>query len=105
MSKLINLLYEIKKKPAIYIGEMSITKLSMFLGGYHYAYWELGIAQSGDDQLLEAFQGWIQTRFNVQISQSWNNIILFHSPNAQEAFENFYELLNEFLESYDEPKE
>lgn len=46
---------------------------------------------------LEGFQEWIQIRFDITSTQHWSNIINFYSSNDVNAFDLFYELLNEFL--------
>ena len=42
------------------------------------------------------FQPWVQLRLNVRTSNSWDKILLFSVINEQQAFEYFFQLLEEF---------
>jgi len=97
MSSLIRLINDIRKKPVLYIGQKSISNLYMFLNGYRHACYEHGLSSSEDEKIFRDFQEWTQQYFSIKISQSWSNIILFHSPNEDYAFDQFFELFNQFI--------
>lgn len=89
-------LEDIKKKPGLYIGTKSLISLTYFLDGIFYTLHYLN-GQKEYPNFLEGFQEWIQIRFDITSTQHWSNIINFYSSNDVNAFDLFFELLNEFL--------
>ncbi|OQY46414.1 MAG: hypothetical protein B6242_07835 [Anaerolineaceae bacterium 4572_78] len=98
MSEFYNLLQQIQHKPGLYLGQISISNLYMFLQGYSFARRQLNIPPSKEEQLFREFQPWLQQRFNVQTSQAWSQIILLTVLDEQDAFNRFFDLLGEFLQ-------
>ena len=97
MSSLFPLLNKIRTKPGLYIGKASITELRMFIVGYRFARSELKIVTTETEtDFYKNFQPWLQLRLNVRTSNSWDKILLFSVINDQQAFEYFFELLEEF---------
>lgn len=90
------LLQQIQKKPGLYIGNASISNLYMFLTGYQFARRQLNIPLSNEEKEFQYFQTWLQEKFGVKTSQSWSQIILFYSADERDAFERFFNLLQEF---------
>ncbi|AFZ28097.1 hypothetical protein Cylst_6129 [Cylindrospermum stagnale PCC 7417] len=90
-------LKSIRRRPAMYLGTSSITRLYMLLKGYDYARREAGVTLTDQEQDFLQFQEWVQARFDIHSPQSWDKIILFHSIDEQEALKDFFELLDEFL--------
>ncbi|MCE7984676.1 MAG: hypothetical protein DYG89_26185 [Caldilinea sp. CFX5] len=90
------LLQQIKKKPGLYIGNASISNLYMFLTGYQFAHRQLNIPISTEEREFQHFQPWLQEKFGLKTSQSWSQIILFYSTDERDAFERFFNLLQEF---------
>jgi hypothetical protein len=93
---LYDLIGNIKKRPAMYLGQPSVTHLGVFLAGYSFARRQLGIPQTEQEQQFSEFQGWIQRKFKVSSSQSWDMILLFFSQDEQCALEQFFTLFDEF---------
>jgi len=64
----------------------------MYLAGY-----QLALAKSGlvDGTLLD-FQNWVMSRYDVKISQGWDNIICFYAGEV-EAMDTFWKLFDEFV--------
>ena len=89
-------LEDIKNKPSLYIGTKSLIRLKHFLDGIFYTLCYLN-GQKECPNFLEGFQEWIQIRFDITSTQHWSDIINFHSSNDVNAFDLFFELLNEFL--------
>ena len=88
-----DLLMDIRKRPGVYLGQKSLTLLHSFLGGYI-----IRLAEEGyTDVDLSDFQNYIANRFNIQSAHSWAHIIRFYSASETEAFDRFYELLDEYL--------
>lgn len=94
ITSVVVLIEKLKTKPAMYLGDESITRLKSFLDG-----WFLGIGDSVmDEEVLADFQIWIAERFNLKTTHSWDRIILFYSMNEQRALFSFFELFSSFLE-------
>lgn len=91
------LLGSIRKRPGMYLGTSSITRLDMILRGYSLARREVGIPPTEEESEFEDFQAWIQKRYGINSGQSWAKIILFFSMDEHEALERFFELFEEFL--------
>ena len=92
------LLRSIKKRPGMYLGTSSITRLDMLLRGYNLARREAGIAPTEQEKEFEGFQSWIQEKYDIKLGQSWAKIILFYSVDEYEALEKFFELFEEYLD-------
>ncbi|MCI0446992.1 hypothetical protein L0152_27785 [bacterium] len=101
MDHLYELLQKIKERPGLYLGQRSITRLHAFIGGYSLAQHELGVPSLETEHILGEFQEWIQHRFEIGSSHSWAQIILFYSEDEQEAFQQFFDLFEEFLEQHE----
>ncbi len=97
MSSLFPLLKKIQAKPGLYIGKASITELRMFIVGYRFARSEIKLPTTeSETDFYKNFQPWLQMRLNVRTSNSWDKIILFNVINDQQAFDYFFQLLDEF---------
>jgi hypothetical protein len=100
MAGLFELLDKIRVKPGLYIGGASVTDLFMFIGGYKTAQHEFGIPMTeAEKRFYRGFQPWLQQRLGMTTSRSWAKMLEFRSINQQEAFESFFERLDEFCES------
>ncbi len=94
---LYDLLQRIKQRPGMYLGKSSITRLSMLLMGYSLARREVGLPITKQEKEFGGFQEWIQEKFKITSSHGWDSIILFYSADEREAFENFFQLFEKFL--------
>lgn len=92
-----DLLKGIKKRPGMYLGTSSITKLDMLLRGCSLARREVGIAPTNSEREFAGFQSWLQEKYGIKTNQSWAKIILFYSIDEQEALGKFFELYEEYL--------
>jgi hypothetical protein len=95
MSPLVELLGEIRKRPAMYLGSEDVVKLAAFLRGFQHALHQYEIARQ--DTFLRDFRDWVAKRFAVSISRSWEGIIAFQAVDDREAMELFWKLLDEYL--------
>ena len=69
----------------------------MFVVGYRFARSELKLVTTeAETDFYKNFQPWLQLRLNVRTSNSWDKILLFSVINDQQAFEYFFQLLEEF---------
>jgi hypothetical protein len=97
MDSLFALLEKVKAKPGLYIGKASIADLRMFIVGYRFARSEAKLLPTeSESDFYKNFQPWLQIRLNVRTSNAWDKIILFTVPNEQQAFDYFFQLLEEF---------
>lgn len=87
----------IKKRPSMFLGTSSITKLDMLLRGYSLARREFGVPPTEPEREFEGFQSWVQEKYGINSGQSWSKIILFYSVDEHEALQKFFELFEEYL--------
>ncbi|NET59955.1 MAG: hypothetical protein F6K47_28550 [Symploca sp. SIO2E6] len=99
MLDLYDLIRNIQKRPAMYLGQPSIVHLRTFLAGYFFARHQLGEPETAQEKHFDNFQPWIQKKFKITSSQSWDKIILFFSQDEHQALKQFFELFDEFSRS------
>ncbi|MCC5646878.1 hypothetical protein LC607_28975 [Nostoc sp. CHAB 5824] len=91
------ILTNIKKRPGMFLGANSITRLDMLLRGYSLARREVRVPQTEPEREFEGFQSWIEEKYGINSGQSWSKIILFYSVDEPEALQKFFELFEEYL--------
>jgi hypothetical protein len=96
MLDLYDLIHNIQKRPAMYLGQPSISHLRTFLSGYFFARHQLGQPETEQEKQFADFQTWVQQQFQITSSQSWDKIILFFSQDEQKALELFFKLFDDF---------
>ncbi len=89
----------------MYLGKPAISNLRSCIAGYILARRELGISQTEQEKGFTEFQSWVQEKFNISSSQSWDKIILFYSEDERKALDRFFELFQEYLELNHYPSE
>ena len=98
----LNLLQEMRVHAGVLIGKKSLDRLVTFLCGYVH-----GIYAVTNNHLivLPGFQEFVQQKYGIN-DHYWADIILFCCfNNDEEAFDVFYELLDEFLKLHPEIRE
>lgn len=96
MASFADLLPEIKKRPTLYLSRYSIFDFQSFYYGYDLAKNQLGITKTDADIEFEAFLSWVRTRYNIETTQSWASLILFHSIDERDALDRLFKLWEEF---------
>jgi hypothetical protein len=99
MSDLYTLVEKVRKRPSMYLGQASISNLRSCLAGYILAKREMGLPPTEQEKEFTEFQSWIQEKFKINSSQSWDKIILFFCEDERSALERFFVLFDEFLEN------
>lgn len=89
-------LFSLRRKPGMYFGEKSLTRLHVFLAGYQCGLARAGKTLRGEDQ-FHLFHDWVAARLGFTSSTSgWCKMIQSTSENDEKAFHSFYELLDHF---------
>ena len=96
---LFDLIGNIRKRPVMYLGELSIGKLRTFLAGYSFARRQMKIPPTQQEKLFSTFQLWIEQRFGMSSPQHWDRIIFEFSENEEDAIRQFFTLFDEFIGS------
>lgn len=97
MLKIRDLINSIKKRPEIYIGEKSFSRLISFIKGYEYCqnkYININSVFSG-------FRDFVYDWYNFSFEKNvdFDKIILLYSSfNEAEAFDNFFKIFDEWKE-------
>ncbi|MEH1940262.1 MAG: hypothetical protein V7L01_08615 [Nostoc sp.] len=93
------ILSNIKKRPGMFLGTNSITRLDMLLRGYSLARKEVDVPPTEPEREFQGFQSWVEEKYGINSGQSWSKIILFYSVDEHEALQKFFELFEEYLNS------
>ena len=94
---LCEILEGVKRRPGMFLGTSSITRLEMYLRGYDLARREMDIPLDEQEREFAGFQSWIQNQYEIKSGQSWGKIILFYSVDEPEALTKFFELFEQYL--------
>ena len=87
------LLDTIKRDYGLYIGEKSVRRLSHFLSGYTVALNRIyGQTYNFDSD----FQKYIEAKYGDKTRHHWSDILCYYHHTDEAAFDNFFELLDEF---------
>ena len=91
-----DLLPQIKKRPTLYLSRYSIFDFQSFYYGYDFARNQLELPKSEKDQEFEQFLSWLRERYKIETTQSWANLILFHSVDERDALDRLFDLWEKF---------
>lgn len=95
LDSVFNKLKKTRERPEIYFGEKSLFLLKAYFDGYIDRQHEI----DGKTYVwVVGFQEFVQSRYNITSTQNWSSIIRFYSTSNSEAFDRFYELLDEYFE-------
>ena len=94
------LLSSIKQMPGIFIGTKNLLFLEHFIHGYDFAM----ICHDIKDMhniMPEGFEEYIEAKYRSNTTKNLFMIITENSENDSDAFDTFFELLDEYLLSVD----
>jgi hypothetical protein len=97
---LYTMLDKIRQRPAMWIGETSITSLHTFIHGY-----EMALNDERETQPpFSGFNDFVGRFYGKYTTAGWKNLILNdHNGNEEEALTRFYELLDDYREKPNKP--
>jgi Asp-tRNA(Asn)/Glu-tRNA(Gln) amidotransferase C subunit len=82
-----------RSKPAMYLGENTLTALSSFISGFY----EGCNYENTDNPSFDSFNDFVGEYYGKYTTAGWKNLILAdHYGNEAEAIIRFYEILDEF---------
>jgi hypothetical protein len=93
---LYDILAGIQKRPEMYLGNCSISRLRSYLDGYCGSRTDFGLPMTRQEEEFAGFQDWIQARYKITSAHGWDQIILFYSCDEKDALDRFFQLLDEF---------
>lgn len=100
MNTIVDLIFEIEKRPALYISKNYLSCLKAFLDGFSFGN-SFASNKIYDFKILNNFQLWIEEKYRITSTQSWVDIIMFYSTDENDALYNFFDLFREFLEFHE----
>ena len=93
MDSIVDLILEIKKRPAMYLGHRKISCLKSFLDGWYLR----NPKEIRDIEIMGEFQDWVEKKYDMRETHSWDRILMFNSPDEFGALELFFKELDDFL--------
>jgi len=94
---LVESLYEIEKKPWMWLSINDILSLKSFING-----WIVGRNEKSDEQLLEDFDRFVVNEFNEGTSTlGWCTLVIKHC-GEHDSLKSFYNLFHKYMEARSE---
>ena len=94
---IVELLYNIKKRPGVYIGKPSILRLHSFMDGYCCAMVYEGI--DFNVGFYYSFIRWLSDKYHIKSSVSYDTILMDALQDDKLAFYAFFTEFEQFLQS------
>jgi hypothetical protein len=87
----------IRKKPGLYLGESSITRLEAFLVGLRIGVEQATRQTLRDDHHFSGFREWVVQKLgHASSGAGWQDMILEKNASEKDALERFFTLLDEY---------
>lgn len=96
--KLWKLLNMIKYAPVAFIGEKSLSLTNIYICGYIDAY-NLRCQKETLYEFFPGFETWVNQKVELNLYRPWYKVILFICITEEEAFDLFFDYLEEYTES------
>lgn len=97
MQRVYKLLFNIKERPIAFLGKKSLERLEFSLAGYIYGVYEC--EGTSLNVFQNRFNDFVAKKYQITSSHNWGSIIRFYHCGEEEAFDMFYELLDEFIDA------
>lgn len=96
MKNINDALLKIKKNPKKYISKKSINYLDLFITGYILSQRD----ETGEyPESLLGFQEFVEQKYKISSNIRYSKIIRIYSTSDEDAFEKFYDILDEFYKN------
>ena len=99
MNNVYNLLNDIRKCPALYLGHPSVSLLEAFIHGYLYDKKE---SDAESCHFMHCFSIYVKQmyieRYNLRTQHGWAQLIEFFNGKGMDAINGFYKILDKFVE-------
>src|SRR5262245_38569279 len=94
----IGLIEAISERPALFVGNCSIKRVSHYLNGYTHALRDLGYTET----LLDGWREWVELKFMICSSAwHWTRILLHNYGSEESAIQVLPTLMAEYFEKLD----
>lgn len=96
MEQMIKILEDIRKNPCIYLGQKSVVLLYAFISGYAVCQSRTTGIYPSDFSRFEIF---VKAKYHLdqlETTHNWACVVRFFSTSDAEAFDTFYNLLDEY---------
>ena len=95
MDLILQKLFEIKKRPELYLGKKTLPYLNMYISGYLHRQYEIDNSYRTP---LEGFSAYVNEKYNYGSNAlDWERILHFVIGDDEKAFDVFFELLEEYI--------
>ena len=97
MEQMMEILEDVRKHPCIYLGQKSVVLLYAFISGYAVCQRR---TTGMDSNASSGFEKFVKTKYHLdqlETTHNWASVIRFFSMSDTEAFDTFYDLLDEYL--------
>jgi hypothetical protein len=100
MCHVYTLLQKIRERPGFYLGSKNLSHLHHFMCGFAYGILENKTTErkpvSYNPYSLQGFNGFVHRYYNESTTKSERTLIIDHTNSEEEAFDKYYELLDDF---------
>lgn len=89
----------LRKRPGMYLGTNTISKLHDHLQGYMMSYWFNDIDNPFDKNFFDNFNEFVHRYYGLTTNANWKDVILEQCfGNEQNALDTFFELFDLFID-------
>ena len=90
---------DLRKRPGVYLGKKTLDGVASLIGGYILCMYE---RDGVHPEFLTYFQDFVVKHYGIQEHawQHWTDIIRFFNPTEEDAFDEFYMLVDEYEKRY-----
>ncbi len=96
MNNFIEIFEQIKRRPTLFLSRKSIFDFQSFYYGYGLAKQQFNLQKTEEDLKFDNFLLWLRQRYNIETTQSWASLVLFHSVDEADALERLFKLWEDY---------